>query len=87
VKRGFEPIGATGHAGVRRDLSQNLTLEVAAIMEEVEVVPAGTSKPLPETRRKPSRMRLGGEIQATKLLHKVMPVYPDAARTTARRAP
>jgi len=50
VKRGFEPYRAqpvTLESG--RDLSQNLTLEVAAIMEEVEVVPAGTSKPLPET--------------------------------------
>lgn len=82
VKRGFEPYRAQPVTlESARDLSQNLTLEVAAVMEEVDVVPAGTSKPLPETGGKPSRMRLGGEIQATKLLNKVMPVYPDAART------
>jgi TonB family protein len=82
VKRGFEPYRTqpvTLEPG--RDLSRNLTLEVAAVMEEVDVVPAGTSKPLPEAGGKPSRMRLGGEIQATKLLNKVMPVYPDVART------
>ncbi len=83
VKRGFEPYRAAQPVTLEsgRDLLQNLTLEVAAVIEEVDVVPAGTSKPLPETGGKPSRMRLGGEIQATKLLNKIMPVYPDVART------
>ncbi len=51
-------------------------------MEEVDVVSEGTAKALPgsETGGKPSRLRLGGEVQATKLLNKVTPVYPAAAK-------
>jgi len=83
VKRGFETHRTPQvmlEAG--SDLSQNITLEVAAILEEVDVVPAGTVKALPGTESggQPSRLRLGGEVQASKLLHKVMPVYPASAK-------
>jgi len=66
-----------------RELSQNVTLEVAGVMEEVDVVPEGTIKALPgsEAGGKPSRLRLGGEVQATKLLNKVQPVYPASAKS------
>jgi TonB family protein len=84
VKRGFEiyrvPQVALAPA---RDLSQNITLEIAALMEEVDVVPEGTVKPLPESQPgggKPSRLRLGGDVQATKLLRRVTPVYPADAK-------
>jgi TonB family protein len=83
VKRGFEVSRAPQVVlEPGREFSQNVTLEVAAVMEEVEVVPEGTVKPLPgsETGGKPSRLRLGGEVQATKLLNKVTPVYPGAAK-------
>jgi TonB family protein len=65
-----------------RDLSQNITLDIAAVMEEVNVVPEGRVKALPESENggKPSRLRLGGEVQASKLIHKVMPVYPASAK-------
>jgi TonB family protein len=84
VKRGFETYRApqlTLEPG--RDLSQNSTLEIAAVVEEVDVVPEGTVKPLPESEKgaKPSRLRLGGEVQASKLVNKVMPVYPASAKT------
>jgi TonB family protein len=83
VKRGFETYRVPQvvlEAG--RESSQDVTLEVAAVMEEVEVVPQGTTRPLPETENggKPSRLRLGGDVEATKIVHKVMPVYPDAAK-------
>jgi TonB family protein len=83
MKRGFEtyrvPQVTLEPGG---ELSQNITLEVAAVMEEVDVVPQGTVKPLPgsETGGKPSRLRLGGDVQATKLSKKVMPVYPAGAK-------
>jgi len=83
VKRGFEVYRAPEVAlETGREASQNVTLEVAAVMEEVDVVPEGTVKPLPgsETGGKPSRLRLGGQVQATKLLNKVTPVYPAAAK-------
>ncbi len=84
VKRGFEPYRAPQVVlEPGRELSQNVTLEVAGVMEEVDVVPEGTVKPLPgsETGGKPSRLRLGGEVQATKLLNKVQPVYPASAKS------
>ena len=55
--------------------SQNLTLQPGAVTEEVNVVAQGTVK-----ARKPPRIRLGGDIQAAKLLNKVQPIYPAAAK-------
>jgi TonB family protein len=64
-----------------RESSQNMTLKVGGVMEEVDVVAEGTAKPLPaEGARKPARVRLGGDIQAPKLLNKVQPLYPAAAK-------
>jgi len=83
VKRGFEVYRAAQVVlEPGRESSQRVTLEVAAVMEEVDVVVEGTAKALPgsETGGKPSRLRLGGEVQATKLLNKVTPVYPAAAK-------
>jgi TonB family protein len=66
-----------------RDSSQNIALEVAAIMDEVDVVPKGTAKPLLSSRPdgKPSRLRLGGDMEASKIITRVQPVYPDAAKS------
>lgn len=64
------------------DFSQNISLEVGTLMEEVQVVPAGAKQALPVgTTGKPSRLRLGGDLEAAKLVSKVQPVYPDAARS------
>jgi TonB family protein len=64
------------------DFSQNISLEIGTIMEEVQVVPAGTKQPLPVgTTGKPSRLRLGGDIEASHRVTKVQPVYPDSARS------
>lgn len=83
IKRGFEPFGlpqVTLESG--RDFSENITLQVGAIMEEVEVVPNGTTKPLPAgTTGKPSRIRVGGDVEAPHLLTKVQPAYPESARS------
>lgn len=65
-----------------REFSQNVTLRVGAITEAVDVVAEGTAKtPHVETEAQAARVRLGGEIQASKLLNKVQPVYPAAAKT------
>lgn len=64
------------------DFSQNISLEIGTIMEEVQVVPAGTRQPLPVgTTGKPSRLRLGGDLEASKIVSKVQPVYPDSAKS------
>ncbi len=84
LKRGFETYRAPQLVlEPGRDWAQNITLEVAAVLDEVDVVPEGTVKPLPESANggKPSRLRLGGDVQASKIVHKVMPVYPASAKT------
>jgi TonB family protein len=64
------------------DFSQNISLEIGIIMEEVQVVPAGTKQPLPVgTTGKPSRLRLGGDLEASRRVTKVQPVYPDSAKS------
>ncbi len=83
IKRGFEPFRlpqVTLESG--RDFSQSITLQIGAVMEEVEVVPNGTTKPLPSgSAGKPSRIRVAGDIEAPHLITKVQPVYPEAARS------
>jgi TonB family protein len=58
------------------------TLDIAAVMEEVNGVPEGMVKARPESENggKPPHLRFGGEVQASKLIHKVMPVYPAGAK-------
>jgi len=57
-------------------------LKVGSINEEVDVVAEGIAKnQLAETPGKPARVRLGGDVQAAKLLIKVIPVYPTTAKS------
>ena len=83
MKRGFKPFRlpqVTLESG--RDFSQSINLQIDAIMEEVEVVPNGTAKPLPSgATSKPSRIRVGGDIEAPHLITKVQPVYPESSRS------
>jgi len=63
------------------EFSQNITLQPGAYMEEVNVVAKGAAKPqATETAAKPTRVRLGGDIQAPRLLNKVQPIYPTATK-------
>jgi TonB family protein len=82
VKPGFEECKASQIVlEPSRESSQNMTLKVGAVTEEVNVVAERTAKLLPaETVGNPARVRLGGDIQAPKLLNKVQPVYPTAAK-------
>ncbi len=85
MKRGFEPFRlpqVTLDSG--RDFFQSITLQPGTIIEEVEVVPNGTAKPRPSSATgKPSRIRVGGDIEAPHLITKVQPVYPESARSAA----
>jgi TonB family protein len=84
MKRGFDTYRAEKLSlDAGRDSSQNIALQVATIMDEVEVVPNGTTKPLPSAapNGKPSRLRLGGDLEASKIITRVQPVYPDAAKS------
>jgi TonB family protein len=64
-----------------RESSQNITLKVGAITEEVDVVAEGRGKAgSAGTVGRPTRIRLGGDLEAPRLLDKVQPVYPAAAK-------
>jgi TonB family protein len=65
-----------------RESSVNVTLKIGSLMEEVQVVPDGTVKALPESQNgaRPARLRLGGDVEAAKLVKKVQPLYPEAAK-------
>jgi TonB family protein len=67
-----------------RDLSETFTLQVGAITEHVMVVPENSTKPvaLGTTSGKPSRLSIGGSVEASKLINKVQPVYPESARSS-----
>ena len=82
MKRGFEPFRlsrVTLESG--RDFFQSTTLQPGTIIEEVEVVPNGTAKPLSSgATGKTSRIRVGGDIEAPHLITKVQPVYPESAK-------
>jgi TonB family protein len=66
-----------------RDFSESFTLQVGAITEHVMVVPENSTKPVPveKTAGKASRLSVGGNIQAAKLITKPQPVYPESARS------
>jgi TonB family protein len=84
LKRGFEEYRAPQvMLEPGRESSLNVTLKIGSVMEEVDVVPEGTVKPLPESQNagKPVRLRLGGDVQAAKLITKVQPLYPVTAKT------
>ena len=76
----FQPAPFPLDAG--QDLSQKISLEIASVSEEVDVVAEGTGNVPQEsqTGARPARLRLAGTVEAAKLLDKVIPTYPDAAR-------
>lgn len=82
VKRGFAEYKAPHVVLVAgREASQVVTLNVGGVTEEVDVVAVGTAKAVPEEAgRKPTRVRIGGDVQAPKIITKVQPVYPEAAK-------
>ena len=66
-----------------RDFTANFTLEVGAISEHVTVVPENGEKPIvtEKTNGIPSRLGIGGGVEAAKLVNKVQPIYPKTAKS------
>jgi TonB family protein len=66
-----------------RDFTTALTLQVGTITEDVMVVPDNRAKPLvvEKTNGKPSRLQIGGSVEAAKLITKVQPIYPESAKS------
>jgi TonB family protein len=82
VKKGFEPYRVPRVALERgREASQNVTLGVTGTSEDVDVVAKGTgAADGSKTGTKVPLVRLGGEVQAAKILSKVTPAYPAVAK-------
>jgi TonB family protein len=53
---------------------QNVVLEVGQVSETIDVV--GNSPSAKPTAVAPGRLKMGGQVQATKLVHMVRPEYP-----------
>ena len=67
-----------------RDLALNAKLDIGGINETVDVKAEGSSKVLPseETPGTPKavRIRIGGSVEAAKVITRVQPVYPASAK-------
>jgi TonB family protein len=61
-------------------LVQNATLQVGMVNEQVEVVAQGFKAAPAPSSGEPKRLRIGGNVQATKILNMVRPTYPPAAK-------
>jgi len=101
VKQGFAKFRAPQIAlNPGQESSQNVTLEVGSVDEEVNVIVPGGPKQgsvqggvpggvqggvqggvAPNGPAGPKRIRIGGEVQAPKIIAKIQPVYPNEART------
>jgi TonB family protein len=78
---GFRPFQQTLelHANEPREL--DVVLEVGEVAETVNVVAKAPPASLPDTRSgPPRRIRVGGNVQATKLIQQVQPIYPEQAQ-------
>lgn len=84
LKPGFQTYRQTDVSlDAGRDFTANINLEVGAITENVTVVPANGGKPMvtEKTNGKPSRIGVGGNVEAAKLVNKIQPIYPGNAKS------
>jgi TonB family protein len=67
-----------------RDQSMTVKLEMGVLNESVDVSSEGSRKAAPSSetgpRSKPTRIRIGGSVEAAKVITKVQPVYPASAK-------
>lgn len=67
-----------------RDLALTAKLEMGSLSDSVDVSAEGSGKTAPSTEAsaepKPKRIRVGGNVEAAKVLTKVQPIYPESAR-------
>lgn len=67
-----------------RDLAMTVKLDIGSIVHTVDVRAEGSTKAPPSTegvaRPKPIRIRIGGNVEAAKVLTRVQPIYPPSAK-------
>jgi TonB family protein len=57
--------------------SLDLTLEIGSVLEEIEIVGKSSAEERPRTSGPPRRIRVGGNIQRSKVITEIRPVYPE----------
>jgi len=83
LKQGFQKFKAP-RVGLERgrDSSRTVTLKVGSITEDVDVMAEGTAKPQSgRTAGDSVPISVGGNIEPPRLLNKVQPTYPAAAKS------
>ena len=67
-----------------RDLALTAQLDLGILTESVDVQAEGSAKAKPSTetgeKPKPTRIRIGGNVEFAKVLTKVQPIYPESAK-------
>ena len=70
-----------------RDLAMTAKLDIGSLNEAVDVKAAGSAKAAQaaeaaeaEAKSKTMRIRLGGNVEAAKVITKVQPIYPESAK-------
>src|SRR5258708_4568704 len=84
VKPGFEAYRIAPVAlQSGRDFSQAILLQVGSVTERLQVTPDNSEKPrvAVTTSGKPSRLRIGGNVEAAKIITKIQLVYPESAKS------
>ena len=83
-KRGFAPFRQTNLVlTADAPLAFDPTLEIGGVVENVEVVATSPNRrppSVPPSAEQPRRTRIGGNVQATKLISQVKPMYPENAQ-------
>lgn len=68
-----------------RDLAVTAKREMGSLSESVDVSAEGSGKTATSTETaaqpKPTRIRIGGNVEAARIITKVQPIYPEGART------
>jgi TonB family protein len=85
LKPGFSPYVAPNVLlEPSRDLGMTVKLEIGILTESVDVQAQGSPKAKPSTetaeKPKPTRIRIGGNVEFAKVLTKVQPIYPESAK-------
>lgn len=78
---GFRPFQQALELHANEPRKLDVALEVGEVEETINVVAKAPPAVPSDTRAgPPRRIRVGGSVQATKLVHQVSPVYPERAR-------
>lgn len=74
--RAYQQVEVAANQVVR----QEITLNLGAVSEKLTVSVAPEPSPSPQPSPQPTRVRVGGNVQACKLIYQTKPVYPDRLR-------